>query len=452
MRTHALLVPSALAFLMLAACGSEDTSNDKPSPSNNQDVARSELQREENPAVSEAAKVALVQGHNAFAFDMYDLIRQDEGAGKNMFFSPTSMTTALSMAYAGAGGDTASEMAAALHYTLPAEELFPAFNWLDQTLESRDDDAYARALSDAEMAGEQAEKPSRDDFRLHVVNSMWGERTMTFEQPFLDTLAVNYGAGVFLADFKGNPDVERVRINDWVAQETLDRIQDLIPAGAIDTMTRDVLVNAIHLKLPWDKPFDTEDDLSFLRPDGTTVSAPAVGRQETWRYAEDGGLQAVRIPLQGFQIELLVVAPPAGELETFEAGLTPSSFQAFVDGMESRQVILRMPKVEFTTPSIKLRSKLEALGMVTPFSPTSADFTAITTDEPLFISDVVHKAMLGIDENGIEAAAATAVIMAGSGVPPEPVEFDVDRPYFVAILDAPTDTILFAGHIVDPTE
>ena len=171
---------------------------------------------------------------------MYDLIRQEEGAGENMFFSPTSMTTALSMAYAGAGGDTASEMAAAMHYTVAPEDLFRAFNWLDQTLESRDDSAYARALSDAEMGGEDAEMPSRDDFRLHIVNSMWGERTMTFEQPFLDTLAVNYGAGVFLADFKGNPDVERVRINDWVAEETLDRIQDLIPEGAIDSLTRDV--------------------------------------------------------------------------------------------------------------------------------------------------------------------------------------------------------------------
>lgn len=450
MRTHSLLIPSALAFFLVAACSSDESPTPEPSPSD-QEVARSSLQREENPAVSEEAKAKLIEGHNAFAFDMFDLIRQDEGAGQNMFFSPTSMTIALSMAYAGARGTSATEMAAALHYTLPPDELFASFNWLDQTLEERDDDAYDRSLAEATQYGD-GELPSRDDFRLHIVNSIWGERTMTFEQPFLDTLAVNYGAGVFLSDFRGNANVERVRINDWVAEETLDRIQDLIPEGAIDSATRSVLVNAIHLKLPWDKPFGTPEDLSFTRLDGTTVAAPAVGQQNTWRYAEADGLQAVRIPLEGFEVGLVVIAPPVGELDAFEAGLTSESFQAFLDGMESREVIFRMPKVNFTTPSIMLRPKLAALGMNAPFSPSTADFSGITQDEPLFISDVVHKAMLGIDENGVEAAAATAVILAGSGIPPEPVEFDVDRPFFVAIVDAPTDTVLFAGHIVDPTE
>ncbi len=448
MRTHSLLIPSALAFLMLGACGSEETTNPDPSPSDQQ-VAKSDLQREENPAIGDDAKAKLVDGHNAFAFDMFDLIRQDEGAGKNMFFSPTSMTIALSMAYAGARGSSATEMAAALHYTLPPEDLFASFNWLDQTLEGRDDFAFERARSEAEMYGEKL--PSRDDFRLHVVNSIWGERTMTFEQPFLDTLAVNYGAGVFLSDFKGNPDVERVRINDWVAEETLDRIQDLIPEGAIDGGTRSVLVNAIHLKMPWDKPFDKADDLTFTRPDGTSVAAPAIMKSELWQYAEADGVQAVRIPLEGAQVELVVVAPPAGGLDAFEAGLTNESFQTLFDGMQIHQVNFRMPKVNFTTDSIQLRPKLETLGMSAPFSPESADFSGITTDEPLFISDVIHKAMLGIDENGVEAAAATAVILAGSGMPPEPVDFHVDRPFFVAIVDAPTDTILFAGHIVDPT-
>lgn len=449
MRHAPLLLASALVCPTLVACGSDDTTPG-PSPDDTGEIARSELARESNPQVSDTAKSALVEGHNAFAFDLYQLIRQDEGSGKNMFFSPTSITVALSMAYAGARGTTADEMASALHYTLPADELFPAFNWLDQELEGRDDAAFKMAADEAEMYGEEA--PSRDDFRLHVVNSLWGERTMPIESPFLDTLAVNYGAGVFLSDFKGNPEAERIRINDWVATETLDRIRDLIPQGELTPMTRAVLVNAIHLKLPWDAPFAKADDLSFTRADGTIAVAPAIAREHMWQYTEDNGLQAVLIPLQGYQIQLLIVAPAVGQLDAFEAGLTAQSFDAFVSGMQSNQVILRMPKVNFTTESVRLKSKLQALGMVAPFSEASADFSGITLDEPLHISEVVHKAMLGIDENGVEAAAATAVIAAGSSAPPEPVAFDVDRPYFVGLRDSSTGALLFAGHIVDPTQ
>ncbi|MFW5741596.1 MAG: serpin family protein [Myxococcota bacterium] len=448
MRIATLVRLSSLACVVLAACSGEDAGTEEPS--NPPTVAQSELDREDNPQVSEADKVALVDGHNAFAFDLFDLIRAEEGAGRNMFFSPTSITLALSMAYAGARNQTADEMAAALHYTLPPERLFPAYNWLDQELESRADQAYERALQEAAM-DPNAEQPDRESFRLHIVNSMWGEQTTSFEQPFLDTLAVNYGAGVFLADFKGKPDAERVRINDWVADETQDRIQDLIPPGMIGSLTRSVLVNAIHLKLPWTDPFSTAEDLSFTRPDGSTLQAPAIGERESWPYAEEGGMQAVLIPLEGYNVRLLVVAPAVGDLDAFEEGLSASSFHALLDGMDAREVIYRMPKVNFTTESIQLRSKLEALGMSVPFTG-SADFSGITQDEPLHISDVVHKAMLGIDENGVEAAAATAVAMAGSGVPPEPVTFDVDRPFFVGLVDGPTNTLLFAGHIVDPTQ
>jgi len=448
MRTVSLLCASSVACLLLAGCSGEDA-NDPGSSSPTPSVAQSNLERETNLQIPEADRTALVEGHNALAFDLYDLLRAEEGAGKNMFFSPTSITLALSMAYAGAKGQTADEMAAALHYALPPEQLFPAFNWLDQELESRADAAYARALDDASM-DPNAEPPDPESFRLHIVNSMWGEQTTRFEQPFLDTLAVNYGAGVFLADFINQPDAERIRINDWVADETQDRIKDLIPSGAIDSMTRSVLVNAIHLKLPWTEPFSTAEDLTFTKLDGSTVAAPAIKERDTFPYAESDGMQAVLIPLEGYQVKVLLVAPKIGDLDSFEDSLSTTKYNDLLAGMESREVIFRMPKIEFTTPSMKLRPKLEALGMTTPFT-SSADFSGITTEEPLSISDVVHKAMLGVDEQGVEAAAATAVILAGSGIPPEPVPFDVDRPFFVGLVDGPTNTLLFAGHIVDPT-
>ncbi len=443
MRKKSLLGACSLAFALLPACGGEgETTTDSTQPA----MARSDLARERTPQVSDEDKVALVGGQNDFAFDLYRLIRMQEGAAKNMFFSPTSITFALSMAYAGARGQTADEMAGALHYTLPPERLFPAFNWLDQELASRGEAAYATAV-DRTRAGEP--RPDRGSFRSHVVHSLWGEQSLTFEEPFLDTLAVHYDAGVFLADFKGNWDAERVRINGWVEDETHGRITELLVPGTIDPLSRAVLVNAIHLRLPWIHPFSPADDLSFRRLDGSTVSVPAIAREEVWSYGEQGALQAVLVPLEGDSVQLLVVAPGVGELDAFEESVSAAGIKSLIDSMESRTVTFRMPRVDFTTESISLRPKLEAMGMTTPFG--MADFSGICQGEPLYLTDVLHKAMLGIDEKGVEAAAASAVIVGGIVVGPlDPVRFDVDRPFFVALVDAPTNTLMFVGHIVDP--
>ncbi len=446
----------SVAFVLLGACSNapanpEPTSAERPveeadpavGATTSQTVARSELQRRQ-PQVTLDEKAAFVAGHNAFAFDLYELIRAEEGAGRNAFFSPTSITLALSMAYAGASGQTAEEMAGALHYSLPPDRLLEGFNWLGQELGSRAEKAYATASQGA------SREPRRDDFRLRVVNSMWGERTMTFEGAFLDTLATHYDAGVYLADFKNAPEAERVRINDWVANETLERIKDLIPETSIDASTRSVLVNAIHLKMPWSSPFSTAPDLTFKRLDGSMVAAPSIRKRGTWRYLESEGLQAVLIPLQGGDVNVLVVAPADGGLNAFEDALSADELDNLLGAMQAREVIFRMPKIHFTTPSMALKSRLQALGMNVAFT-RSADFSAISRDEPLSLSELAHKAMLGVDENGVEAAAATAVFVAGGGsAPSEPIPFDVDRPFFVGLIDVPTHALLFAGHIVDP--
>lgn len=450
MRFSTTLRLSLLPLALLVGCSGEETPADesKPAP----DIVKSELERETEPQVSEAEKVKLVEGHNAFAFDLYDLIRVEEGAGENMFFSPTSITLALSMTYAGARGATASEMAEALHYDLDPEQLFAGFNWLDQELETRDDIAFQADELEASQDPSLA-PPNRDHYRMHIVNSLWGEQTMSFQPGFLDTLALNYGAGVTLADFKGQPEVERVRINQWVSDETLGRIENLIPSGSIDPLTRAVLVNAIHLKLPWVDPFTVmNEDLSFTLLDGETVSSPAIATLETCKYGEqDDGLQVVSIPLEGHQVEVLIMAPPVGQLNAFEAELPKKTIAGIYDTLETREVNLRMPKFSFTSDSISLRKKLEALGMTTAFTD-SADFNGITTDEPLHIGDVFHKAMIGVDEKGVEAAAATAVVFKGNATPEEPVNFDVDRPFFIGLVDAPTKALLFAGHIVEPAQ
>ncbi|MBN2576676.1 MAG: serpin family protein, partial [Deltaproteobacteria bacterium] len=262
-----------------------------------------------------------------------------------------------------------------------------------------------------------------------------------------------FGAGIHLADFKTQPEAERLAINAWVSQETLDRINDLIPAGAIDPLTRAVLVNAIHLKLPWYDPFSASATApaTFTKTDGSTVSVPFMKKGERWSYAEEDTAQVVAVPLSGGSVDFVVFLPkPTSSLAQLEDSLSPARAQALVASMSTQAVDLALPKFKFTTASVKLRSVLIALGMTDAFGP-DADFSGITQEERLFVSDVVHKAMVAVDEHGVEAAAATAVMMAGSSAPTDVKQVNVNRPFFFGIYDRPTATWLFLGHVTDPS-
>ena len=205
--------------------------------------------------LTDTEKSDLATSLSGFAFALWQGLRGDPSTKNNFAFSPTSISLALGMAYAGAQGSTASQMKSAMHVTSSSDVYFRSLNWLDQQLESRADAALKQAQTMYTSSGSSGAAPDPANFRLHVVNACWGDRTFTFEQPYLDTLATDFGSGVHLADFRTQPDTERLAINAWVSQETLNRINDLIPQGAIDTTTRTVLVNAIHLKLPWNNPF-----------------------------------------------------------------------------------------------------------------------------------------------------------------------------------------------------
>lgn len=417
-------------------------------------VARSDLARAPASSVPAAALAAVVEADNAFAFDIYDKVRSDH-ADRNMVLSPLSISLALSMTYAGAQNATASEMASALRFGAPGLDVHAGNNALTQLLESRAADALAAAEHDAEMSGAGA--PSPDDFRLHIVNSVWGDGTYTWERPFLDVLAKDYGSGVYLADFIHQWDAERTRINEWVSDETKSRIKDLVPPGAITDVTRLVLVNAMHLKLPWASPFVAEETKpgTFTKPDGSTVSADFMRQRRAFRYFEDEHVQLASLPLADNKLSL-VVALPKGALSDFEASLDASTWKTAWEGRTFREVALELPKFSFTSESIMLKDAFEQLGMVQAFDPRAADFygmcSAPPNDERLFVSEIVHKAMMAVDEHGVEAAAATAVIMAGgTSVAPEPTPMIVDRPFVVAIVDEPTGALLFLGHIQDPT-
>lgn len=439
-----------------AADSATDAANasDAPTPNDSAAPATVAMARSEAPrdAPNAGAVAAVVDGDSAFAFDMFAKARAD-AAGKNLVMSPLSISLALSMTYAGAEGATATEIAKVLHWDASGLDVHAGHNALSQALEGRAAEAFAYGQNAAKGGGTA---PSADNYRLHVVNSVWGDKTYGWEKPFLDTLAKSYGTGVALADFIHQFDAERLRINGWVSQETKSKINDLIPSGIVTKDTRLVLVNAMHLKLPWVSPFQKSATASgdFVRADGSKVTADFMRQEASFKYLDDAQAQLVSLPLGAGNLSL-IVAMPKGGLDAFEAGLTAASWKGLLDKRASAEVLLKLPKFDFTTDSILMGKLFASLGMTQAFDRDQANFLGMCKSPPnnerLYISEVVHKAMMAIDEQGAEAAAATAVVVGPPSAVPTPVEMTVSKPFVVAIVDEPTKALVFLGHIHDPS-
>ncbi|MBN1658994.1 MAG: serpin family protein [Anaerolineae bacterium] len=384
-------------------------------------------------AVSTTELQALAEGNSAFAWDLYRLLGKEEG---NLFYSPYSISLALTMTYAGARGETERQMADTLHFDLPQAALHPAFDVLAAALESR---------SEGEREGEG------DRFRLNVANSLWGQEGYPFLPAFLDLLDIYYSAGLRRLDFASAPDAARQVINDWVEEQTEGRIEDLIPPDLINSLTRLVLANAIYFNASWAYPFEegATTDGPFHLPGGGEVVVPMMRQTESFAYAAGDGYQAIELPYTGHQISMLILLPDEGEMQAFEDSLDAGRVSEILAELRGEQVALTMPRFEFES-EFSLADALIELGMVDAFG-AGADFSGMTGSPDLSISAVVHKAFVSVDEEGTEAAAATAVIMLESAMPAEPVEMTVDRPFLFLIRDVPTGTLLFVGRVIDPT-
>jgi serpin B len=397
------------------------------------DVLQSEEPRDTAPQVSDPDLETLVEGNSAFAFDLYQQLKSEEG---NLFYSPYSISLALAMTYAGARGETETQMADALDFFLAQDRLHPAFNALALELDSR---------------GQGAEGKDDEGFRLNIVNAIWGQEGYEFLADFLDVLAVNYGAGLRVLDFMGAPEESRVTINDWVADQTEGRIEDLIPQGLINSLTRLVLTNAIYFNAAWLNPFDEDatQDGDFYLLDGSQVKVPMMSQSEHLGYAEGDGYLAVELPYDGEELSMVILLPDSGQFGAFENSLSAETVAAIIESLDYREVNLTMPKFEFDS-EFSLLEALSALGMPIAFSG-SADFSGMTGNRELFISEVVHKAFVSVDEEGTEAAAATAVVMVMSAPPGPVVEVTIDRPFIFLIRDIETGTILFVGRTLNPS-
>lgn len=418
---------AAVALLLTACAAPPDAGSGRGTAS----LVRSDAARATaDPAAGSRASGAV----EAVAADLYRELGRAPG---NLLFSPYSALIALAMARAGAAGKTADEIDRVLHAS-SAADLDAGLNALDQAL--------------AKRSGKYPFGDSTVDLELATANQLFGQRGFTFEQPFLDRLAASYGAGLRLVDYIGARDQARAEINAWVAERTHDRIPKLIPESVLDAMTRLVITNALYFKGKWAVPFakGATATAPFHRLDGTTSQARLMSlSSQSLGYATGTGYTAVQLRYIG-GVSMLVIAPDAGAFPAVESRLKDGALIKEVAGGIKRDagVRLRMPTFTFRSQSL-LKPALGALGMPTAFSD-QADFSGITTADKLRIQDVIHEAFIAVDEDGTEAAAATAVVVGVTSAPSKQIELVIDRPFFFVIRDDATGTILFLGRVVDP--
>ena len=378
----------------------------------------------------DADKQQAAGSSNAFALDLYANLQKEPG---NLFLSPFSISTALAMTYAGARGDTAAQMAQALHFDLQPEQLHPAFGALQY-----------------DLAGERTDK----SYKLFIANALWGQQGFAILQPFLDLTARNYGAGLRTVDFQRETEAARKTINNWVEERTNRKIKDLIKQGMLTPATTLVLTNAIYFLGEWSAPFKREKTSpgQFTTVGGKKVNVQMMHQSETFRYGEGDGYQLLRLPYKAGDLEMAIFLPKAPDgLDGFEQELSLKELNAALDAAKPEGVRVSLPKFEMTA-EFDLNDALKKLGMTDAFVPDVADFTGIAGSKgELFIGHVLHKAYVKVDEKGTEAAAATAVIIEGTAMPLEEKVFNADHPFFFVIRDGKTGVTLFAGRLCDPS-
>ena len=429
-----------LSAALLAACSAPGASS-TPSGSTASPVASAQAAADIELAVANgvarlsadptAAKRA-AEALNAFGVDLYAQVRTADG---NLVVSPASIALALSMARAGARGATATEMDKVLHDLASDANA----NWIA----SLDSSLADRTGSFKDQTG-QAQQVT-----LRIANANFAQRGFALESNYLTALAERFGAGVKLVDYATAPETARKAINGWVADQTEQRIKELLAQGTVDAMTRLVLVNAIYLKAAWLSPFETSATApaAFHLADGSTAQVPMMRTRGHLEYAKGAGWQAVALPYVGQQVSMLVIVPD--ELASFEKGFDAAMLTSITSSLAEREVALGLPKFGTETKT-GLADVLTKLGMPSAFSAKTADFSGMTTADQLFISAVVHQANIDVDEAGTEAAAATAAVMAGLAAPTDTVTLTVDRPFIFAVRDNVTGAVLFLGRITNP--
>jgi serpin B len=386
---------------------------------------------EDNQTVYPLNATELSQANNQFAFDLYSRYKDDEG---NIFFSPWSISSAFAMTYEGAQGQTADEIRNVFHFPSDLQSMETQYQSMNALL-NREDKPYT----------------------LWNANSLWVEKTVQLDDDYASRMQAYYGGQASPLDFKNAPEQSRITINDWVEDKTNDRIKDLLPQGSVSPLTRLVIANAIYMKTNWSSPFEKEStyEEDFRLGSGEAVKVEMMHQRSRFNYGETEDLQILEMPYAGDELSMLVILPKedilGGKMETVEDSLTPQNLDEWKNGMKIEDVRLTFPKYRIET-EYGLKEQLVEMGMPTAFG-SEADFGGIGLEEDLFISEAYHKAFVAVDEEGTEAAAATAVVIAATSMPveqPPPKIFTADHPFIFVIQEKSTGNILFLGRVSDP--
>jgi len=377
-----------------------------------------------------AAVTEAVEGNNRFAWKLHGKLREQPG---NLFYSPYSISSALAMTYAGARGDTATQMAAALDFG-PNDPAFHA--------------AMGALVRDFNAAGKQGA------FKLSVANALWAQHDYTFLPGYTKLVTTNYDAAVKNLDFQNETEAARQTINHWVEEKTNDKIQDLLKPGVLNSDTRLVLTNAIYFKSAWLHSFTKEATKPgpFTGLDGKKAEVPLMHQTERFSYVNADGVQIVELPYDRNALSMVILLPDKTDgLADLEQQISAEKLAAWRGKMKRRQVELSMPKFKMTR-EFALKDVLSSLGMVDAFT-TAADFSGMDGSKKLSIQHVIHKAFVDVNEEGTEAAAATAVAIGVTSAliePEPPVVMKIDHPFLFAIRENQTGSILFIGRVVEP--
>ena len=382
----------------------------------------------DNTGSTEQGIQAVVNANNQFAFDLYSELDKDEDG--NMFYSPYSISAALAMTYEGAEGKTADEMKSVFHF--PEEDILRP--------------NFAAIYNDINKENKE--------YELKTGNALWVQKDYPFLEEYIDGVENYYGGKATMLDFVKETEKSRQTINSFIEEQTKDKIKDLIPTGYLDETTRLVLTNAIYFKGIWEWEFDKTDtrEQDFKITSTDIVKTPIMRmnpEDAKFNYAQTEDLQILELPYKGDKISMLILLPTEN-LDSIESSLTVEKLNGYKSQMkETKLSSISLPKFEFDSKYF-MKNTLISLGMPTAFSD-DADFSGMIGKKDLYISNVIHQAYVGVDEEGTEAAAATAVVMELTAMLPMNV-FRADHPFIFIIQEKDTGNILFLGRVVDPTK
>jgi len=399
----------------------------KPSDDGSYDTIPAKVADDKN-ATGESLS-SLVDSLNNFSFEFYDVLKQENSG--NIFMSPYSIFVAVSMAYEGANGNTHQEMKDVLNIPQNDSAIEASFGKIHNLLNQ-----------------------NQDGYKINTANAFWANKNYEFLDEYLNLLERYYIAEANNLDFSNNVEAAET-INSWVEEQTNGKIKDLIQSSSLSELTKLVLTNAIYFKGDWQKQFNTDDtyEEDFNLSNGNKVKVDMMkftGDEAYFNYTDTEKLKILELPYSGNDLSMLLILPKENDIESVETMINPDNLDEWRNNLSEQRVNIYIPKFEFET-KYSLNSALQTMGINDAFTPGEANFSGMDGTDDLFISEVVHKAYVKVDEEGTEAAAATGVVVGITSINEQDIEeFKADHPFIFMIQHKETGSVLFLGKVMNP--